>query len=422
MFCPKCGTKLDDDAKFCPSCGAQVGERDATPGETVTQTTTTTTKNVRTKGRGALLAAVAGVVVLVGVVVFALSHLMGGAAAAGADGMGNSVTNISIGKGQAVSAGGKDYFFDRDGLECAKVNDKENIQKLCTAPDDTRVGMLNYVDGRLLYVSFDTDSEKYEVKSVKDDGSDSKEIYTLNRRTDSDGVNYFPFLSVVDGRVYLAYTSYKNDVDAMHVITMKTDGSDEKEEANFSLNGSFSHEVTISKNAIFYADDNGEDQSGSGSVYAMNLDGSGKTKIFEAESGHVNSITVVGDRVVVTASYSEGNSSESAREFYVTTMKKDGSDAKKIASFTEDGVETIGTNKDSVYLQSGDKYYSVPVTGGDKTELKLPDSYENHAIARVFGMDDHLVLLNGELDYRSYNVGSAKVDGSDYVEYFASED
>ena len=180
--------------------------------------------------------------------------------------------------------------------------------------------------------------------------------------------------------------------------------------------------MTISKNAIFYADDNGEDQSGSGSVYAMNLDGSGKTKIFEAESGHVNSITVVGDRVVVTASYSEGNSSESAREFYVTTMKKDGSDAKKIASFTEDGVETIGTNKDSVYLQSGDKYYSVPVTGGDKTELKLPDSYENHAIARVLGMDDHLVLLNGELDYRSYNVGSAKVDGSDYVEYFASED
>ena len=71
-------------------------------------------------------------------------------------------------------------------LECAKVNDKESRQKLCTVPDDTSVGMLNYVDGRLLYVSFDSDAQKYEVKSVKDDGSDSENIYTLNQRTSSD--------------------------------------------------------------------------------------------------------------------------------------------------------------------------------------------------------------------------------------------
>lgn len=423
MFCPKCGTKLDDDARFCPSCGAQVGERDASSsasGETVTQTTAAAPKSVRTKGRGALIAAALGVVVVVGVVVFALSHFMGGTTVAGADGMGNSVTNISIGKGQAVSAGGKDYFFDRDGLECAKVNDKENVQKLCTVAGNTYVGMLNYADGRLLYVSFDSNDQKYEVESVKDDGSDSKDIYTLNRRTDSDGLSYFPTLSVVDGRVYLAYVSYKDDTDTMHVISMKSDGSDEKEEANFTLNGDFSHEVTISKDAIFYADDNGDDQSGSASVYAMNLDGSDKTKIFEAKDGHVDSIAVVGGRVVVAAAYHEGNSSESAREYYVTTMRGDGSDAKKIASFTEDGVETIGANKDSVYLQSGEKYFSVPVAGGEKTELRLPDSYEYGAY--VFGMDDHVVFLNGDVDGLSYNVGSAKADGSDYVEYYASEE
>lgn len=417
MFCPKCGTKLDGDAKFCPSCGAQVGERDAASGETVTQTTTTTTKNVRTKGRGALLAAVAGVVVLVGVVVFALSHLMGGAAAAGADGMGNSVTNISIGKGQAVSAGGKDYFFDRDGLECAKVNDKENVQKLCTVADGTYAGMLNYVDGRLLYVSYDSDAEKYEVKSVKDDGSDSREIYTLNRRDCS----YFPRLSVVDGRAYLVYVSNRDETDTMHVISMKIDGSDEKEEANFSMNCAYSHQIAVSKDRVFFSDDPADSQTGSDGVYVMKLDGSDKKKIFEANGGAVDGIAFVNDRVVIsTGDCDRPHSALGVWDYYVTTMKQDGSDAKKILDSSDNNFEIIGGNKGLVYLQNGDKYFSVPVAGGDKTDLKLPDSYENGV--RVLGMDDHLVLLNGELGYRSYNVGSAKADGSDYVEYFARED
>ena len=43
---------------------------------------------------------------------------------------------------------------------------------------------------------------------------------------------------MVDGRVYLVYVSYgdETDTDTMHVISMKIDGSDEKEEANFSMN------------------------------------------------------------------------------------------------------------------------------------------------------------------------------------------
>lgn len=29
MFCPNCGTKVEDDVKFCPSCGAQIANADA---------------------------------------------------------------------------------------------------------------------------------------------------------------------------------------------------------------------------------------------------------------------------------------------------------------------------------------------------------------------------------------------------------
>lgn len=31
MFCPKCGTQLQDGAEFCPSCGAQLGQQQAQP-------------------------------------------------------------------------------------------------------------------------------------------------------------------------------------------------------------------------------------------------------------------------------------------------------------------------------------------------------------------------------------------------------
>ena len=37
-------------------------------------------------------------------------------------------------------------------------------------------------------------------------------------------------------------------------------------------------------------------------------------------------------------------------------------------------------------------------------------------------MDDHVVFLDGDTSDLSCNVGSAKADGSDYVEYFTGED
>jgi uncharacterized membrane protein YvbJ len=29
MFCPNCGTKLEDDVKFCPNCGNQISQNDS---------------------------------------------------------------------------------------------------------------------------------------------------------------------------------------------------------------------------------------------------------------------------------------------------------------------------------------------------------------------------------------------------------
>ena len=29
MFCPNCGTKLEDGVKFCPNCGNQISQNDS---------------------------------------------------------------------------------------------------------------------------------------------------------------------------------------------------------------------------------------------------------------------------------------------------------------------------------------------------------------------------------------------------------
>ena len=228
---------------------------------------------------------------------------------------------------------------------------------------------------------------------------------------------------MVDGRVYLVYVSYgdETDTDTMHVISMKIDGSDEKEEANFSMNCHANHQIAVSKDRVFFSNDDADTMGGCDGVYVMKLDGSDKKKIFEANGGVVDHIAFVNDRVVIAASdCDDPHYTFSVWDYYVTTMKQDGSDAKKIVNSSEDWFEIIGANKGLVYLKSGEKYFSVPVAGGEKTELKLPDSYERGVL--VFGMDDHVVFLDGDTSDLSCNVGSAKADGSDYVEYFTGED
>ena len=228
---------------------------------------------------------------------------------------------------------------------------------------------------------------------------------------------------MVDGRVYLVYVSYgdETDTDTMHVISMKIDGSDEKEEANFSMNCHANHQIAVSKDRVLFSNDDADTMGGCDGVYVMKLDGSDKKKIFEANGGVVDHIAFVNDRVVIAASDCDyPHYTFSVWDYYVTTMKQDGSDAKKIVNSSEDWFEIIGANKGLVYLKNGEKYFSVPVAGGEKTELKLPDSYERGVL--VFGMDDHVVFLDGDTSDLSCNVGSAKADGSDYVEYFTGED
>ena len=392
--------------------------------------------------RSLIIAAVACAVVVVCIAIFALTRISGGsnysgavatsssntpakdsgsngkpnskggsdATAAGADGLGNSVTNISVGKGMAVSANGKDYFIGENGIECSNVGEKGKVKEIYDLSDNRYTGMLNYADGRLFFVTYDQDSEDYEIVSIKTDGSDEEELYS----TDS-----YPYLSVSDGNVRVIYTTYRKvsalkGIDTMHVVTMKSDGSDALEVTNFDMDTSVGHAFAMTKDRVFYTDEAAETSTGSDTLYSMNFDGSGKTKLYEANGGPVENICVVGDRVLFEAGDSDRpNSSEGTWDHYVISMNQDGSDLKKIVS-TADQVEIIGANKDTVYIKVGDDCASYSAKSGDKTKVSLQKDYKDKSF--LFGMDDHVVITNSN-EGNADSVGSMKPDGSNYVRY-----
>lgn len=365
---------------------------------------------------------------VVAIAAFAVTHLLGGnpKEAAGANGMGNSVTNIAVGEGQAVSAGGMDYYFDGNGLECAKANDPGSVKQICSiSSDGTHVGMLNYSDGYLFYVQEEDSS--YDIKSVKADGSDEETLYSLD--VDA-GHNNFPWLYIVDGRIYIVYlheqnaTHDQNAADSLRIVSMATDGSDVRNELDFDMSSITSrHCVALSGGRVYYSDDEADDDTtGGSSVYSMKIDGSDTKRIFSSDGGSVGGITVVGDRVLVAAhDHSGGYGLDGTHSYYVTSMNADGSDAKKITDVSDDEIDIVGANNDTVYLfDANGHYFAVSVAGGDKADIGLPNVLVGGA--RLTGADDHIIVNDGSItNDLSYNdgVGSMKTDGSSYVEYFS---
>ena len=414
MFCSKCGANLGEGVKFCPNCGAPVGPVSATPapadapGAAAPAPTT-----VHPKRRAPFVIIAVAAVAVVAIAAFAVTHLLGGnpKEAAGANGMGNSVTNIAVGEGQAVSAGGMDYYFDGNGLERAKANDPGSVKQICSiSSDGTHAGMLNYADGYLFYAGYDSNADSYDIKSVKADGSDEETLYSF----DADH-NYFPCLYIVDGRIYIVYQAYQNKTDSLHIVSMATDGSDVRNELDLDMSCASGHCVALAGGRVYYSDDEADDGTGGGSsVYSMNVDGSDTKRIFSSDGGSVRGVTVVGDRVLVAAHDRSG----SAYSYYVASMNTDGSDAKKITDVSDDEIDIVGANNDTVYLSDGDSCFAVPAAGGDETDLGLPDSFQYGAC--LIGADDHIIVSSGSISNGlAHHVGSMKGDGSSYVEYFS---
>lgn len=414
MFCSKCGANLGEGVKFCPSCGAPVGPVSATPAPADAPGAAAPAPTaVHPKRRAPFVIIAVAAVAVVAIAAFAVTHLLGGSPkeAAGANGMGNSVTNIAVGEGQAVSAGGMDYYFDGNGLECAKVNDSGSVKQICSiSSDGTHAGMLNYADGYLFYAGYDSNADSYDIKSVKADGSDEETLYSF----DADH-NYFPCLYIVDGRIYIVYQAYQNKTDSLHIVSMATDGSDVRNELDLDMSCASGHCVALSGGRVYYSDDEADDGTGGGSsVYSMNVDGSDTKRIFSSDGGSVRGVTVVGDRVLVAAHDRSG----SAYSYYVASMNTDGSDAKKITDVSDDEIDIVGANNDTVYLSDGDSCFAVPAAGGDETDLGLPDSFQYGAC--LIGADDHIIVSSGSISNGlAHHVGSMKGDGSSYVEYFS---
>ena len=99
MFCPGCGEKNPDGARFCRWCGEQLPA--SSPAAPAARAATLPPR----RGRGRLVACVLGAVAVVGALALLVVHVfMGGPTSREV-----SMTNASIGYGCTATVGGIDY-------------------------------------------------------------------------------------------------------------------------------------------------------------------------------------------------------------------------------------------------------------------------------------------------------------------------
>mgnify|MGYP004473278993 CR=1 FL=1 len=450
MFCSKCGTQLDDGVRFCPKCGAPVAGTDTTTTGVGPESGTTTGAKVRKRNPLAFVVAVLIVIAAAcGGACLAL-NLVGAAtgggnpvdkilppAVSGAErGEGNTKANLANG-GYALCADGYDYFVsNRKGGICrAKVGSDEIEKVYGLESDGTQfVSHLNYDSGRIYFLetTYNTESASSEmcIKSVKVDGSDKQTVSKLDTKDGSLHITYNG-LYIYDGTLYVTASGWDADSsytkDTLRVMSLKEDGSDEKELLSETSNRGYMNSM-VTKDRVYWAinpsSSDGSDTKGT--ICSQKLDGSDYKEIYTSSVGGMSIENIRDGRIFL----SEISTNSSKRVW--SSIKTDGSDRKEIVSFGDDGNDgysyPIGFGEKNIFFVTTseygevDKLWSLLIDGGEKTEVKSPDSSLYNP--NVFDAGDHVIILGNGQDVGSagIQVASMKADGSDAHNYVKSSD
>jgi hypothetical protein len=457
MFCPRCGARNVDNARFCSSCGAPLGVRNIPPAGTGENPGTgawggqqpvqpvpgaASPAPARPRGRlrwvvptvAAACLVVAAFVMLcvVGVSLNGGPSSRGGVAVMdafqvgpvsfGGVRMGNTASNYANGA-MAVSDGTYDYFFSAEkGGICRAAKDGSGVNVIVPRPDipPYTVSGFSLDEDTLFYKvtqdNVDSDGVVDTIRAVKTNGGDDHEVCSFKHEH---GYFITGGVYLYDGRLYaLDLANVTDDLTYSYdVWTMDEDGSNKSKIGTFStVAGTYAPFLTKDK-MYFCQTENGD--HGHGSVYVQDLDGSDRQQLYTSSTG-----TLYGTPLVVDGKiYVDGHDYDNEK-YQVIRMNADGSDASTI--YTHDAAETDTTYIEAVthgsayvFCRNGEDdgtVARVPLDGSPTTEASVPGS---NLLEWIYEAGDHLVVMRGNsyLVFDDIAIYTTDFDGNKLQDY-----
>lgn len=450
MFCPNCGAKNRDGAKFCVECGAPLSKkadqavataptearevRIASPAATDAQPTMQSTPP-RTGGKrkrwiipavivAALAAAALAIVQVVGVSVDGGPSSKGAVAVTGGTRigsltfggtpMGNTASNYASG-GLSVSDDSYDYFYSSiQGGICRAAKDGSSVDVISERESGWNGWASHFsLDGSTLFYENDdysTNSTTYSVHAVNADGSNDRTIYSISSASNAGSAIEDVYL--YDHMVYVLVSTLDSDTmrTTFGIWAMNEDGSDQHQAGGYTSDSGGGIPF-LAKDKVYFCHTppSSDGSSTNGEVYVQNYDGSETRKLYTSDVGNMYGTPFVVDDTIYVE---EANNAQGI--FNVVAMGLDGSDPHTVFSST-----TANTWYNLVAVMHGCLYIShtdydalvgsitrAPLDGGDTSEITLGQEYN------LFMDDagDHLLAIGIGDDMGSMGVDVASFD------------
>ena len=405
MFCPKCGEKNPDGARFCARCGAAIAAAGPVSGPVPAPP--------RRRSRVPLVAAcaVAAVAVVVAAVLV-LPGLLGGGRAAQERQASNAALNGGY-KNTVVSSGDYDYLYSASvGGICRVKSDgssAELIRPIDSAP--YHVSALA-IDGDTLYFALEGNAPS-EIRSIQLDGTNEKSLVTL--ATEPNEFNQrVAQICVYDGALYV--TSYVYDPYEMtctwNVYTVHKDGSDIRQV--FTLDGDYLaiQDLLVLPDAVYYLE-NGN----GGDFYTLNAWDSDTNQVralYTGTSAYASELCMVDGQLIFIE---RGSGSQQ-----VMCFGTDGQEQKTLWSGEGAMIATVADG--SVYLSvpnsdgsEGRSLLRVPLDGSAEQTVAQNLLNTSHSVSDVGG---RLVVCENATETDDTSVLQAismNYDGTNQVMY-----
>lgn len=406
MFCPKCGEKNPDGARFCARCGAAIAAAGPMPGPVPGPTP------ISPHRRSRMPLVVAGVVAVVVVAVAAalvLPGLLGGDRAA----QERQASNASLGY-SAASSGDYDYFYSSSvGGLCRAKHDGSAVELLRAVDVETQyIPALAIDGGTLFFVVKDYYKAPYEeLRSIRTDGSQEKLLMTAPDLQTIDKV------CVYDQKLYVTMRDFSgSESEGMtKVSVMSEDGTDAQQLCSLPL----SDYVVVLPDAVYYL----VNSDGSYALNAWSSDTKQTRTLCTGSSTCAEMLCVAGGRLV----YLEDCTIEDNMFVGRTLVSVDTEGQSRKVLWTSDsdetGVRLVAASGDAVYA-------ALYKTGSDGSWdlLRVPlDGADAQTVARgltfyaptACDMGDHLIVFEngGHITDGGVRVMTITYDGSDRMAY-----